>query len=314
MQSDADLGIISAEFFSRARPRDLRRMLVENTPDLVSQTRVLAYVRPHTSWVVSAYSTKVKTGGTCGTLSEFACGMSSGPFLNYAQRFGRWRRVFQEAFILQPFLRAELYQEDVVADFFQTALSGAEFSLDSPVQANSSLSLEEIVAMRVVQKELTERGLPRPLRLALGAAIGRELGRQVMRRTTKLSLDRKSAEVIYKACHEDAKALDQRFWGRPVMQSALEQDVERASAAAQSLKPDAYFTAEELHSLKRVSVDLADALHVAQKDWRRSYRDAKLTGQISLPQDEVKFLQVQQVWNLITCVSDIMTASTKVQL
>ncbi|MFW8637118.1 hypothetical protein [Cribrihabitans pelagius] len=279
-REEADLGVISAEFFAKVPPQLLQRCLQTHLPEHAAGARVLAYVRPHAAWVISAYGTRVKTGGSLGTLPEFAAKVSRRNFLEYTARFSRWERAFGSRFTLRPFVPAELHRGDAVADFFQQILEGAPFALqDAPAAANASLSVEEIAAMRVIQEAWMRREVPKPLRLALGGALGRALEAQPADRPrSKLRLDRASAGVIRTRFLEDARALDGAFFGKPLMADALDGAVEAALPKPQSLDAEAYFTAAQRAEMREAAAALVPPLLEDAKAWRNDYRFRKAPG------------------------------------
>ncbi|UWQ56506.1 hypothetical protein K3722_21780 (plasmid) [Leisingera caerulea] len=279
-QEDADIGVISAEFFAKVRPRLLQRCVHEYLPEYAEGARVLAYVRPHAAWVASAYGTRVKTGGTLTTLSDFAAQISQRPFLDYYPRFERWKSVFGSRFTLRPFVPAKLHQGDVVADFFHQILEGAPFALqEAPTSANSSLSVEEITAMRVIQETWGRLEVPKPLRLALGGALGRTLeGLPEGCTRSKLRLDQASAGALRTRFIEDARALDNAFFGKPLMEAALDGAVESALPEPQSLEAEAYFTAAQLVEMQEAAAALVPPLRADPQAWRNDYRFRKAPG------------------------------------
>lgn len=274
--TDADLGVVSAEFFAKVNPADLQGTIANYLPAQAESARVLAYVRPHAAWIVSGFGTRVKTGGFDGTLADYTAQLSRTPFLHYAPRFTRWRKIFGERFALRPFLRSELRDGDIAADFFHHALEGAEFSLTPVTDANVSLSVGEIAAMQVVQAELARHGVKKPVRLALGGALGREMDR-IPERTagTRLRLDRDSAVALRDSFREDAGLLDTRFFGRPLMLPALEAAVDEAIATPQPLAAEAHYDAAGIAEMQALAGEIAPLVLRWRKLWRRDYQRGK---------------------------------------
>jgi hypothetical protein len=312
LEEAADIGVISAEFFARVRPALLHRVLHEHLPEHAAEARVLAYVRPHAAWIASAYGTRVKTGGTLDTLSEFAARTSQGVFMNYHARFARWREVFGDRFTLRPFSAAQLHGGDVVTDFFHQILDGASFSFTASAAVNKSLSVEEIAAMRVIQEALMRLEVPKPLRLALGGALGRELeGRARLSGNNRLRLDRASAEGIRSKCIEDAYALDRGFFRQPLMVAALDRAVEEALPQEQSVEARDYFSNARVTEMQEIVAALVPPLMANPGAWRKDYRFRKAPRSVhgKAAAGAEQQADIEHVWAQITQLVLIMGES-----
>lgn len=310
-ENDADLGIISAEFFSGVKPKALVRALEEYLPEHAGTARIVAYVRPHASRLLSGYAQQVKAGAYTGNLGSFIAQALKVPKLRYAGRFERWRTVFGDRFTLRPFVREEMRDGDVVADFFHVALQGAPFTLEPVTNSNESLTLDETAAMRLVQSVLTDRQVPAFLRLSVGGAIGRALGPLPNRSDRKLRLDRAGTGKIAALYRDDAQRLDAAFFTSRPMERALDEAVEKAAPALEPVAADRYFPAAEIDRLRTVSADLARLLKEAPQAWRRSYM-AQI-GQI--PQEEAEAMPpaqartAQAAWEALHALVGIMAGS-----
>jgi len=271
-ETDADLGIISAEFFSSAKPRALADALEEYLPAYAQTARVVAYVRPHASRIVSSYAQRVKTGTFTDSFEELLGQKTVHQKLVYAPRFGRWQKAFGDRFVLRAFIREELRDQDVTADFFHVALRGAPFSLKQARASNETLMLEEIAGMRVVQSVLNDREVAAFLRLSIGGAIGRELAGISGRTGNKLALNRQQAEQVLTNCRADAQKLDARFFEGGPMERALVETVDRASSSIPSVSASAYFGPDRIDDLRRLAKDLAKLVKARRRAWRKTYR------------------------------------------
>lgn len=299
---DADLGLISAEFFSSVPPKALTRALEEFLPQYTDTARIVAYVRPHAGRALSGYAQRVKTGAELGTLDRSIAAHSERRMLHYAPRFLRWRKQFGERFTLRPFLREEMRDGDVVSDFFHTALQGAPFTLERIPSTNESLSLEEVAAMRRVQGRLVAEEVPEFLRLSLGGAIGRAMAGQAGRFRTKMVLSRSHAEQLHGMFLEDAQQLDRVFFGRPLMVAALEQAIETAAPAGQSLEPREYYSEDSLQRMERIAGEIAALVKAEPRGWRLEYqrgtgqRQDRVEDQLD---PEAKRANAVRVWALL---------------
>ncbi|MDK3020804.1 hypothetical protein [Pseudodonghicola flavimaris] len=269
---EADLGLISAEFFSAVPPKALIKALEEFMPQYTETARIVAYVRPHAGRALSGYAQRVKTGTELCTLDESIEGQKKRRMLKYAQRFLRWQNKFGDRFTLRPFLRSEMRDGDVVADFFETVLQGAPFRLDPISSTNESLSLEEVAAMRRVQRRLVADGVPEFMRLSLGGAIGRALAATPGRYRTKMALSRAHAEALKTLFVEDAEQLDQSFFGRPLMVGELNAAIEKGLLQGQSLEPLDYYPETQLWRLERIAGDIARLVNAQPRGWRLEYQ------------------------------------------
>ncbi|PCH75598.1 MAG: hypothetical protein COC12_00190 [Rhodobacteraceae bacterium] len=270
--TDADLGIISAEFFSAVNPQALVKALEEHLPDYTETTRIIAYVRPHFQRVLSGYAQQVKAGAFSGGIRKFLnLELSSRTFL-YTPRFTRWQQAFGDRFILRPLVREELQNQDVTADFFNLALRGVPFSLGQTEVANETLTLEEIAGMRVVQSVLKKRKVASFLRLSVGGAIGRDLAQISGRSGNKLALNSTQAAKVLAYYRADAMALDAQFFDGTPMEQALVGAAGMAAHTVPLVSASAYFQPETIEQLQRLSVKLAKLLKGKPHAWRRSYQ------------------------------------------
>lgn len=301
-ENDADLGIISAEFFSSVDPGALQAALQEFLPDHAASARIIAYVRPHAGRALSGYAQRVKTGAFKGPLDKFVAHLAQAPALYYTPRFAPWQEVFGARFTLRPFIREELRDQDVVSDFFDQALQGAPFALEDVPSTNESLALEELAALRQIQSRFMQLEVPRFLRLSLGAAIGQALAQQPGRYRGKLKLDRANAERLQAAFAADARALDAQFFGRPLMAQALEQAVETAAAQAQTVSAEAYYPPEQLAQLDRLAKEAAALVKDRPQAWRHEYQrrnGQRLDRLEDQPDSAARRKNAEQVWAVL---------------
>jgi len=307
--TEADFGVLSSEFYANSNPQDLQQALHEFLPSHAATTRVIAYVRPHAGWVVSAYSTRVKTGRFTGTLSQFTKRICVRPFLYYQPRFDAWQKVFADRFTLRPFIGRALWRGDATADFFHQVLKGAEFSVEKLASHNKSLTLQELSAMRIVQAELIALQVPAFLRLSFGGAIGRKLA-QLRRQTgPNLRLDRKNAERINATFRADAMALDAQFFDQPLMEIAMDEALEKASATLQSLEAQDHYRAVSIQEMRNIGAEVAKLILESPQAWRSDYQAHKR----GVPVDQVLMMNksdranADAVWMLLHQLIQIMT-------
>ncbi|MEY8881341.1 hypothetical protein [Donghicola sp. XS_ASV15] len=275
----ADVGIISAEFFERVAPAQFDAALKEHLPEYSQDVRAIAYVRSHSGRLISGYAQRIKTGAFTGNLDEFTGIMCGGTLLQYHPRFLGWKKLLQERFTLRPFMYGELKSNDIVDDFFSHLLGGERYKLESVEPSNESLSLEELSGLLIVQEGLIQGGVPKHLRLPLGAAVARQLSGKSNRLWTKLRLDKRNAEKMYARFKDDARALDAEFFQRPLMESELLRAIETSIETPQSLNASQFFSDRKIKKLREASERISQFSAEDMKSWHKEYQVE--TGQLS---------------------------------
>lgn len=222
-QSDADVAIISAEQFSTFSADAVSAAFQEFMPGHAATMRVICYARPHVSRLLSAYAQRTKTGTLDTDLEDFYLRLSFNKFMNTHARFLKWRAIYGERFILRPFIRNELQDGDVVADFMGLVLNGEPFRLLDATVANVSLNYEALSGLRLLQSSLRKHGVQDHTRQMVGSRINALAGARPTSAGTKLQIGKALYQRILGQCMEDARNLDRDFFGRPMMVPALEQ-------------------------------------------------------------------------------------------
>ena len=269
---EGDVGVVSSEYFARRSPPALRRTLEEYFPEQAPRTRILAYVRPHASRLISAYGQRLKTGSFGGPLDAFAERMISVPTLYYAGRFPQWRETFGEGMTLRPFLRGELRGGDVTSDFLYHALGTPDFELTDLEPANESLSVAELAGLRLVQQAFTAAELADHHKLAVGGALQRKLGAIPGRGGEKPALDRATAARVTEAYLEDARALDTAFFGRPLMEDELIRARDTATPGMQDFTAARHFSGRQRKRMEKAATRIAELIAAMPKAWRQEYQ------------------------------------------
>ena len=270
-KSDADYGIVSAEYFQFVDPGVLQQALDMYWPDLADRVRLVAYVRPHAGKFLSAFAERLKLGIVSGTLETFFEAPSTLEFLTYAPRFQRWRAIFGDRFELRPFIRDSLYRGDAVQDFLRFVARGQAVELAGEAAANKSLSLGQLALLRDVHKVVRRRfkGTKtqrfRDTRNNLGRLVAEHLqARKLGEGSGRLMMPTALAERFVERFAADAAALDAEFFaghanGTP-MSDALQQSLEKSTDTPQSLKSQDYFNADVIRSVKVFSAVLTDLM------------------------------------------------------
>lgn len=257
--ADAPVAVISAERLEFADPAALADMLEQHLPELRDRTRILVYVRPHAERLVSGYAEQIKQGIFKGTLAELhtrTADLKSPRHFHFHRRFRVWHEVFGDRFHLRPMIRDRLLSGDVVADFLDFALDGQPVTLDTPVERNPSLPLEDLALLRRFHLIASPEGRsPEPvMRFALRLA-GQLRDRPVA--GTRVRLDRALAETVVAAYADDAAALDQDFCNGTPFTEALQAAPDQAVSAPQSILAEDHFDPAALRILESYASAMA---------------------------------------------------------
>lgn len=315
-QSDADIGVVSSEFFERVAPQDLRSALEEFVPELAQDVRILAYVRPHCGRFVSAYGQRIKTGAFTGPPKQLAKKLIENEFLSYLPRFKAWEACFGANFTLRPFVRSALFRGDIVEDFFNVVLEGAAFELSGAFRINEALAVEEMAALRHLHVRLIEQSLDRSLRHQVGSAVSDALSGLNGRFERRLELTARDASEIVKKFGSDARAMDDHFFGAPVLQEAMQQAAAQATGTFPNVKPEVYFSEGRLARIQRAADALSVILKERPKDWMQDrlvqegqFEDTLATKLVRKLQDK----HIAQVWALVAELAELMLPEETLQ-
>jgi hypothetical protein len=238
--SPADLAVLSAEHFISVPPRKVREWLTLALPDLLETTQVIAYVRPHASFLLSLYAEHTKLGWTTLSFDAYLAHMLDQRNLKYHVKFTRWQRNFAPGFSLRPMLPDALTDGDVVTDFLTQIADGAAVTLHPQGTANRSLDAVDLGFVRQVQDRLAS------LDTALSGQKRRQLGNwlhDTLSATPSdvapvpLRMSRHAYDRIVQTCRADARAMDASYFqGTPLMK-ALRADTRLVDDALADIAP-----------------------------------------------------------------------------
>lgn len=265
-KSDADYGVVSAEHFQFVDPVVFDEAIKTYWPKLRDRIRLVAYVRPHGSKILSAFAERVKLGNDVETIERFIQTSSDKRMFDYTERFSKWRDVFGDRFTLRPFIRDELYNRDAIQDFFHFLVGGPEFRITEEIAANSSLTVSQLALLRKMHVQLAKHKKDKK-----GAAkfkegkgsVGRVMA-EYMRDNPlgqdgeKVKLPSSKIDFIKERYAEDAKALDAAFFSGSPMFNDLQQIEKSATDKPQPLKAGKYFSKDVLQSVNIFSDVLGD--------------------------------------------------------
>lgn len=154
--------VISAESLCTVDPHVLRAAVQDLLSDLDYDVRIVVYIRPHLSRILSAYAQDVKLGFSNASLDDFVRDACARLRFAQSQWISRWVDVFGDSLALSVFDRKTLRGEDIVADFAFRHLpefSGAlcEIAATIPAQ-NVTPNLNVIEVMRIFSQRFETVG------------------------------------------------------------------------------------------------------------------------------------------------------------
>ncbi len=266
--SEADTAVISSEKFSAVDPGLLNFAISAHMPEHAGKARIVAYVRPHAPRFVSIFMQRAKTGGVFEDLKSFFQRSKHHGLMLYAERFRSWKAVFGDNFFLRPMVREELQAGDVVSDFLNVALNGADFQLRPLPRSNESLTVEALSGVRKLQTILQKGEIDPGTRHSVGNALGKLISERPAHDGTKLRMNIKIYRKMVRTYREDAEALDREFFTTNPMVRALE--AAEADATKEDLAIDAslYLSKDDLADLQDASQALVSLFKAEPKTWR----------------------------------------------
>ena len=269
--SGADVAIVSAEQFSMVNAATVHDSFQEYLPEFASSMRVIAYVRPHVSRFISAYTQRTKVGQLSTDLESFLDAMIKKRSFLFSDRFQAWRGFFGDRFILRPMSRDDLYQGDVVADFLNLALDNAPFRILQATEANISLPLESLAGLRFVHKILRRNDVSPGTLHWLGSRINTLVTTKAQGKGTKVRISRAMYDRLRDHCLLDAETLDREFFSRPIMVSALERAAEDTTSEPQLADTYHFFEPGVIRTLRKYATILAKLLAAFPGVWKEQF-------------------------------------------
>ena len=279
-QTGPHIVVISSENFEDIEPQPLLAALQQYFPADLQDLRVVAYVRPHAARLVSSYSELLKIGLFHGTMDEFNRRTQINGRFKYLARFQSWRAVFGDRFILRPFVRDRLSDQDVVSDFMAIVLGDTPFTLQTPPRANESLCLEDLAILRALHKPMSpspktpppERRSAHAMQHTFGWTLARHLLADASPTMTKVQLHRALATDIVDFYRGDATALDAAFFdGTPMLDDLLGSPA-TALDQPQSVELAAHFDASQARMIRVWAALNAQLLQVNPADFARALK------------------------------------------
>lgn len=269
-RENADVMIVSSEFFYRADPKLLQHYLEERHPTLIQNTKIIAYVRPYLGRALSSFTERTKAGYTLLDFDSWLKKFINLGGLQYTERFENWRRCFGESFVLRPYIRNELVNQDVVADFFSEVLGPQDSSIRFGVNENQKISLRALAGLRYFNTALSGSGFSPEFRIPLSLMVSRFLRTNNSSRLPQLG--DKSRGIIFRACRSDAENLDRAFFGKPLFLPDIKKNLEGPSSATLDLSLGYNFNIVEQADIADIVSRITDAVPKNFSGWLKYYR------------------------------------------
>ncbi|WP_150282798.1 hypothetical protein [Salipiger aestuarii] len=263
-KSGADVAVISTELLEEVPAVEVMRVMRDHLGEFAEGLKVIAYVRPHAERVLSSWVQVTKLGLSFKTQADFYGKLAPGK-LAYADRFGAWRDLIGDRFVLRPMIRAELAGGDVVQDFLEIVFGSQSVEAERDLELNESLSLSDLVLLRHLHKH--PRRMPqkntRGARMRMGEYLSYILSAMPRRRDKRPMLSRELYERIRQERSADADALDKAFFSSSIMSDALVRAAEKTVPAEQPLEAADYFSADQIRHINAFSILLHDMVKFA---------------------------------------------------
>jgi len=268
-----DVAVLSSELFEFSKPDRVAKAIRENLPEYADTLKIIAYVRPHASRVLSQFAENLKLGHSTGDMADFANRFLGIGRMNYIARLARWKAEFGDRLIVRPFVRDFLEAGDVRVDFMRQILADEPFELEGDQDNNSSLTLPDLTLMRLLQRRFEAAQVPMDNRVNFGKRFGRLLhARPTGQPGEKLALARGLYDQIATNCREDARQMDQVWVGAPCFLPALEQAENAVIDQPQSLEAADHHNPETLRQTQAWADLILRQMNDAPPEFRKRLR------------------------------------------
>lgn len=283
--SKSDVCVISAELLADISASRFKKIYDEFFAPHVAELKIIAYVRPHISWILATFGESLKIGNFKGDLETFYNSrMKRDNIFPYHARFKEWQSVFGDALVVRPFSRQLLVSQSVISDFAETAFGADNYKiadLELLDRSNVSLGLEDLIRISFLHEFVEHK--PWIFRHHLGWEVHRVIGLMQGRDgkkaapKTKVQIHKELAKTAQKRFLEDAKLMDRDFFSEtPFLTAALEDAVRSACEVPQSIAPEEYFSDSEMRTLTLFSEMFASAFEKQGEPWVRHFEDLRI--------------------------------------
>lgn len=281
--SDADYLVLSAESMEGIDVAAFKSALDHFLLPHTDGRSIICYVRPHAPRVLSSFCENLKIGNFRGTLAQFQTRCRKADRFQYVRKMAEWTAAFQDDLIVRPMARHTVRNGSVVEDFAHVAFDGDRnaITFDPVATANESLSVEDLVLIRLLHEQTGTKANSASLRL--GWEMARLLDGEVINGPrTKPALHKQLAETMRKDYLADAQEMDRRYCpDNPLFVPELDKAVETAVAREQSYDPQDYFSPAALREITGLARLSAEMLQNNGGHWRQFM--TTLTGSAKEP-------------------------------
>ncbi|WP_243057779.1 hypothetical protein [Nocardioides sp. SR21] len=277
--ADAEVSVLSSELFVAVPAGTFAAAVQRHLPGWAERTRVVCYLRPHGSRLVSAYAQQRKSGAFMGSLDHFVQAAAQGQRFQYADRMAAWHAAYDARFVARLASPTALLGGDVVADFLQLASPGATVAAPTE-RLNTALTVESLALLGIVHRALRAGEVPEPVAQRIGKRIAADLSAAgTAERGHRLSLSAAEAATVAATFAQDAARLDATlFPGSGPFTEDLHRLVEEAPAAALGLQARQYADPGTRRAIRREANALAVACTEHGRAWVAQFRAAKGYG------------------------------------
>jgi hypothetical protein len=245
-----DFSVISGESFARAKPAFIKRLVQNHLPEHAEKFRVIAYARPHASRLLSGFQQRTKMGINDIDLPTFRDRITrNNSEFHYAPRFSRWEDAIGDRFELHPFVRSELKNGDAVNDFFFHLLGNDQFEIKSHKVENVSLRIRGLSSLRLFRQVLKNQGIAPDPRNSFGFTLANHHINSKTQAGPKPYIDKTSAEIMIDVFLKDAQAIDNRYFGKPILETELLKAADTEHVEPFSLAAEAHFSDKEIKDM-----------------------------------------------------------------
>jgi len=256
--------VISGEVFENLPPDVFQDILNTFFKGCADRIRVVAYVRPHAQRILSSYAEQIKIGWFLDPMQTFFEHNLESRRFHYAPRFAKWREIFGDDFVLRPMTRKALRNGSILEDFAYAAFDGRPCAIEDYPAENQAVSLRELALLKYLQGQFQDK--EKWLRHTLGWELARRLEQMRLigdSKSRKLTMSKGLVEKVRAAYFEDARAVDQMFFGDQTwLQDAFDEAAAKAPIAEQRLDPEVFFSADQLRNLSVLARMIGDMLDV----------------------------------------------------
>lgn len=249
-QSEAEIGVISAENFEFCDPALLSEAINDYFPEHKNSVQLIAYVRPHASRILSSFAQQIKRGVFDGSLDQFChYFFHEKKRIHYAERCQNWKNIFGERYIVRPMIPSLLENNDVVSDFLLLCLGDRHFTVRTSDYKKKSLTLEDLSILKYIHSKVRSiDGGHAFAHQRFGGHFAEILSKFPSDTSTKLAFHSKCFERFQEMVNDDIDQSDKMHFSEfdSPMRAAMIQAGEKLVSKPQSLEILDHFEANTI--------------------------------------------------------------------